>query len=365
MEIEFQNFKRLYLNLKKELDEAYYETMLSGYYILGKHLCKFESAFSEYCKSEYTVGVASGLDALTIALSSLHLKKGSEVIVPANTYIATFISIVKAGLVPVPVDADIKTLQINTDLIKEKITQKTAVILPVHLYYQTADMDIINEIAVNNNLQIVTDAAQGHGTRYKGRIVGSLAEIECFSFYPTKNLGAIGDAGAIVTNNNEVNLNSRILRNYGEKERYISELIGYNSRMDELQAAFLNVKLRHLDAWNERRRYIAKRYISEINSNYIKLPEVSEFSTPNWYIFPIISKKRGCIKQALERKGIKTIVHYPVPPYLQPAFRYLGFSEKSFPISYYIANTELSLPIDPYLEESEIDFIIDSINNLK
>jgi dTDP-4-amino-4,6-dideoxygalactose transaminase len=364
MIINFQNFQRLYRDLKDELDNSYFETMSSGYYILGNKVNEFEKNFSNFVKAKHCIGVASGLDALTIALKSLKLERGSEVIVPANTYIATFIAVIRAGYIPVPVDANIHTLQIDANLIQNKIDSKTRVIMPVHLYYQTPDMDVINEIAGKNDLRVVTDAAQGHGAKYKGKIVGSLAETECFSFYPTKNLGAIGDAGCIVTDNSDINYNSKLLRNYGETENYVSELVGYNSRLDEIQAGFLNVKLRHLDRWNEKRKYIAKRYLNEIRNEKISLPEIAEYATPNWYLFPIFSMHRDYIRAELQKKGIKSIVHYPVPPYLQPALKYIDYDAKLYPNSLKIANTELSIPIDPYLDEDEIDYIIDSINHV-
>lgn len=364
MLIKFQNFSRLYDDVKFELDTSYFETMSSGYYILGSKVKEFENNFSKFAGAKYCIGVASGLDALTIALKSLNLEKGSEVIVPANTYIATFIAIIRAGYVPVPVDADIKTLQIDANLIPNKITEKTRVIMPVHLYYQTPDMDVINEIAKENNLRVITDAAQGHGAKYKGKVVGSLAEAECFSFYPTKNLGAIGDAGCITTDNDDINYNSKLLRNYGEKENYVSDLIGYNSRLDEIQAGFLNVKLKYLNKWNERRRYIANRYLHEIHTEKITLPEIADYATPNWYLFPVFSEGRDNIKLELQRKGIISIIHYPVPPYLQPALKYLNYDAESFPNSSKIADTELSIPIDPYLSEDEISYVIDSLNNI-
>ncbi|WMT50653.1 MAG: DegT/DnrJ/EryC1/StrS family aminotransferase [Ferroplasma sp.] len=364
MIIKFQNFNRLYNDLKLELDTSYFETMSSGYYILGSKLKEFENNFSKFVESKYCIGVASGLDALTIALKSLNLEKGSEVIVPANTYIATFIAIIRAGYVPIPVDADIRTLQIDANLIPHKITEKTRVIMPVHLYYQTPDMDVINEIAKENNLRVITDAAQGHGAKYKGKVVGSLAEAECFSFYPTKNLGAIGDAGCIATDNDNINYNSKLLRNYGEKENYVSYLIGYNSRLDEIQAGFLNAKLKYLNKWNERRRYIADRYLNEIHNKRIVLPEIADYATPNWYIFPIFSEQRERIKSELQKKGIMSIIHYPVPPYLQPALKYLKYDINSLVNSSKIADTELSIPIDPYLNEDEISYVIDSINNI-
>ncbi len=364
MIINFQNFHRLYSDLKEELDNSYFETMSSGYYILGNNVNEFEKNFSNFVKAKYCIGVASGLDALTIALKSLNLERGSEVIVPANTYIATFIAIIRAGCTPVPVDANIHTLQIDADLIKNKIDNKTRVIMPVHLYYQTPDMDVINEIAEKNDLRVVTDAAQGHGAKYKGKIVGSLAETECFSFYPTKNLGAIGDAGCIVTKNSGINFNSKLFRNYGERKNYVSELIGYNSRLDEIQAGFLNVKLKYLDKWNEKRRYIAKRYLNEIHNEKILLPEIAEYATPNWYLFPIFSMHRDFIKSELEKKGIKSIIHYPVPPYLQPALKYLSYDARIYPHSSKIADTELSIPIDPYLTDEEINYVIESLNNI-
>lgn len=364
MIINFQYFQRLYDDLKKELDNSYYKTMSSGNYILGNNVIDFEKNFSYFVKAKYCIGVASGLDALTIALKSLNLEKGSEVLVPANTFIATFIAIIRAGYNPVPVDANINTLQIDVDSIPNKITNKTRVIMPVHMYYQTPDMDAINKIAQENNLRVVTDAAQGHSTKYKGEIVGSLAETECFSFYPTKNLGAIGDAGCIVTNNIDIFYNSKLLRNYGERENYVSELVGYNSRLDELQASFLTVKLKYLDKWSEKRKYIAKRYLNEIRNEKITLPEIAKYATPNWYLFPIFSEHRDSIRLELQKKGIKSIVHYPVPPYLQPALKYLNYDAESYPNSYKIANSELSIPIDPYLNDEEISYVVNSLNNI-
>lgn len=362
MEVKFQNLDRLYSELKNELDEAYFTVMKNGTYIMGNELKLFEESYSKYCHSKYCVGTSSGLDALTIALRSLKIDKGSEVLVPADTYIATFIAVYNAGLKPVPIDVDEKTLEIDTNKIESKINNKTGVIMPVHLYYQTADMDEINNIAERYNLSVVTDAAQAHGAKYKKRIAGSLAETECFSFFPTKNLGALGDAGCIITKSEDIYEKSLELRNYGTKKRYISEVIGYNSRLDELQASFLREKLKYLDKWNQRRRYIAHRYITEIKGNNITLPYVAEYANPNWYIFPIFSKARDLIKSKLEKMGITTIVHYPVPPHLQPAFAYLHYNKHSFPVSYEIANTELSLPMHPYLTDVEVDYIINAIN---
>ena len=253
MRVPFQDFQEMYSDMRGELVSDFERVMNSGNFILGPEVSGFEEEFTKYVNARYCIGTASGLDALTIALESSGIPKGSEIIVPANTYIATFIAIYRAGFLPVPVDADIEAFQIDWTKIEQALTKKTGAIMPVHLYYQTPDMDKINDIAENNKILVISDAAQAHGMKYKDKTVGSTCATECFSFFPTKNIGAFGDGGAIVTNDPQILERARMLRNYGTSRKYISEIVGYNSRLDELQAAFLRSKLKKISEWNQKR----------------------------------------------------------------------------------------------------------------
>lgn len=361
MKVPFLDMKRAYEPIMHEISQAYERVLNSGNFILGPEVRDFEKRFASYCQAKYCVGVASGLDALTLSLLALNLKPGDEVIVPANTYIATWIAISRAGLKPVPVDANLATYQINTDLIEDAITERTRVLMPVHLYYQTCNIDRLNEIAESHSLVIVSDAAQAHGMKYRGKPVGSQFFAECFSFYPTKNLGAFGDGGAVTTNDPELYDRLLMFRNYGTKKKYVSEVKGLNSRLDELQAAFLSVKLKYLDVWNNLRRIAALQYLSLLEDINISLPMVSDFATPNWYIFPILSEHRNVIKENLSKNGIDTIIHYPAPPFLQPAYSDDGYGSNMYPVSSKIANEILSLPIYPYITEEEVNYVSETI----
>lgn len=361
MKVPFLDMKRGYAPIMHELTQAYDRVIDSGNFILGPEVGKFEKHFASYCQAKYCVGVASGLDALTLSLMALNLKPGDEVIVPANTYIATWIAVSRAGLKPVPVDADPKTNQINADLIEDAITERTRVLMPVHLYYQPCDIDRVNEIATSHSLKVISDAAQAHGMKYRGKTIGSQFLAECFSFYPTKNLGAFGDGGAITTNDPDLYDRLLMLRNYGTKQKYISEIKGFNSRLDELQAAFLSVKIKYLDNWNNMRRTAALQYLSLLEDSRILLPMVSDFAIPNWHIFPILSGHRNTIKEKLYKKGVDTIIHYPVPPFLQPAYRDEGYNSNMYPVSAKIANEILSLPIYPYITEEEVNYVSETI----
>ena len=361
MKVPFLDMKRAYAPIMHEISEAYEKVLDSGNFILGPEVKEFEKRFASYCQAKYCVGVASGLDALTLSLLALNLKPGDEVIVPANTYIATWLAISRAGLKPVPVDANVKTYQIDTDLIEDAITEKTRVLMPVHLYYQTCDIDRLNEIAKSHSLEVISDAAQAHGMKYKGKIIGSQFLAECFSFYPTKNLGAFGDGGAVTTNDSEMYERLLMLRNYGTKKKYISEVKGLNSRLDELQAAFLSVKIKYLDDWNNLRRNAAQQYLSLLKDLRISLPMVSDFAIPNWHIFPILSEYRNVIKETLSKNGIDTIIHYPAPPYLQPAYSDEEYPSYMYPVSSKIANEILSLPIYPYISKEEVSYVSETI----
>lgn len=363
MKVDFQNLDRLYDENGTEYKSIFERVMKRGYFILGDEVRDFEKEFSKYCSSRYCVGVASGLDALTLSLQALGFKQGDEVLVPSNTYIATWIAVSRAGLKPIPVEAEKSGFQIDPSEIRKHINDRTKAIMPVHLYYQTPDMDAINEIAVDFNLKVVADAAQGHGIKYKGKTVGSTAELEAFSFFPTKNLGAFGDAGAVVTDNEDYAERLLMLRNYGTQDKYISKIIGYNSRLDELQAAFLRTKLKRLEEWNLSRRKIAQRYLDEIDTKFIDLPEVKEYAVPNWHIFPIMTDFRDKLSKNLKGLGVQNIIHYPLPPYLQGAYSYMGIKKKDFPISSSIADRIISIPMHPYLTEEEVDYVISSVND--
>lgn len=362
MQIKSVDFNKEYNTFKNELDEAYFRVMQSGQYILGPETSTFEDEFAGYCGSKYCVGVGNGLDALLLALISLDVGKGDEVIVPSNTYIATWIAVSLTGAVPVPVEPLESTYNINPDLIENAITNKTKAIMPVHLYGQPADMDPIMEIAQKYDLKVVDDAAQAHGASYYGRKVGSLTDITAFSFYPTKNLGAIGDGGAITTNNAEIADKIKMLRNYGESQKYINRVIGYNSRLDELQAAFLRVKLKHLDTLTYKKKLIADEYNKKINNMNITLPYVPEHISPVWHQFVIKTSRRDNLKKYLLNNGINTLIHYPIPPHLQSAYSFLNFEGINLSIAEMLSSTILSLPISWTMEKSEIDYVIDKIN---
>jgi dTDP-4-amino-4,6-dideoxygalactose transaminase len=365
MKIPFVSFKPMEKELDKELRGAFERVYEKSWYIEGEEDTKFEKAFAEYCNTDYCVGVGNGLDALMLALKALGIKEGDEVIVPSNTYIATALAVTYVGATPVFVEPDIKTFNINPDEIEEKITSKTKAIMPVHLYGQPCDMDPIMEIAKKNNLFIVEDCAQAHGATYKGERIGSFGDAAGFSFYPGKNLGALGDAGATVTNNGEIANKIRALGNYGSDYKYHHIYKGNNSRLDEMQAAFLSAKLPHLDRMNDARRYIAKRYSDGITNPEIILPYVPEYANPVWHIYGIRCNRRDSLEKYLNEKGIGTNKHYPIPMHLQECYEDLGLKEGSFPIAEEISKTELSLPMYYGMTEEEIQYVIDSINEWK
>ncbi len=342
--------------LKNMLDEHWY--------ILGKQTKTFEDNFAHYCGTKYCIGVGNGLDALTLIFKAYielgKLQKGDEVIVPANTYIASILAVLQADLVPVLVEPKLETYNINPQLIQEKITSKTKAILPVHLYGQLSEMDLINEIAIQNNLLIIEDSAQSHGAILEDRKAGNLSHAAGFSFYPGKNLGALGDAGAVTTNDEALAKTIYSLRNYGSEKKYYNDFIGVNSRLDEIQAAFLNVKLPHLDADNDRRRAIAKRYLSEIKNDKIALPHWDFTSNHVFHVFVIRTQNRKELQNYLSENGVQTIIHYPVPPHKQKALSH--WNDLSFPITEKIHNEILSLPISQVMTDDEVDFVIKTLN---
>jgi len=351
MNIPFLNIKSTYLELKVEIDDAYQRVMNSSWFILGHEVEAFEAEFAHYCEVKHCIGVGNGLEAIHLSLCALDIGKGDEVIVPAHTFIATWLAVSQAGAIPVPVEPNEKTYNIDADLIKQAITEKTKAIIPVHLYGKPADMDSINKIAKQYGLYVIEDAAQAHGARYKSRRVGSLGDLASFSFYPSKNLGAFGDGGAVVTNNSEIAEKVRLLRNYGEKEKYQHVIRGYNSRLDELQAALLRVKLRKLDDWNVQRNQIAKQYnlvLSDVAD--LELPYTDNSEEHVWHLYVVRHHDRDIIQARLKKAGINTLIHYPVPPYNSPAYVDSGLKTSDYPITTKLSSEVLSLPMGPHMQ---------------
>ncbi|MEK6325306.1 MAG: DegT/DnrJ/EryC1/StrS family aminotransferase [Acidobacteriota bacterium] len=351
-EVPFLELGQTYLEIKDELDAAYQRVMNSGWYILGDEVKAFEEEFAAYCGTKHCVGVGNGLEALQLVLRGYGIGPGDEVIVPGNTYIATWLAVSNAGATVVPVEPDEGTYNINPRCIEAAISTRTKAVLPVHLYGQPADMSPINEIARRHGLKVIEDAAQAHGARYRDRRVGSLGDAAGWSFYPTKNLGAYGDAGAVTTDDDELADKVRLLRNYGSKRKYYNDEQGINSRLDELQAALLRVRLDHLDEWNSRRARIATKYLEELRGTELMLPVVCEGADPVWHLFAVRSKRRDELQVHLKSAGVNTLVHYPVPPHLQTAYSDLALPAGSLPISEAIHREVLSLPMSPQLSEA-------------
>lgn len=362
MNIPFVSFKPLEKKLDAELRAAFERVYTRSWYIEGEEDEAFEKAFAEYCDRKYCVGTGNGLDALFLALKALGIKDGDEVIVPSNTYIATALAVTYVGAAPVFVEPDIRTFNIDATLIESAITEKTRAIMPVHLYGQTCDMDPIMEIAHKYNLYVVEDCAQAHGAKYKGKVIGSFGDVAGFSFYPGKNLGALGDAGATVTNNKEIADKVRALGNYGSDYKYHHIYQGNNSRLDELQAAFLTAKLSCLDEVNNERRNIARKYLEGIKNPEIILPFVPDYATPVWHIFGIRCSRRAELEKFLNDAHIGTNKHYPIPMHLQDCYKNLGFKAGDYPIAEEISATELSIPMYYGMSEEEIQYVIDVIN---
>jgi dTDP-4-amino-4,6-dideoxygalactose transaminase len=362
-EVTFLDLRATYLEIKDELDAAYQRVMNSGWYILGDEVTAFEREFADYCGTKHCVGVANGLEALQLILRSYGIGASDEVIVPSNTYIATWLAVSNAGATVVPVEPDPRTFNLDPRRIEAAITPKTRAILPVHLYGQPADMDPINDIARRHGLKVIEDAAQAHGARYRDRRVGSLGDAAGWSFYPTKNLGAYGDAGAVTTDDDELADRVRLLRNYGSKSKYYNEEKGINSRLDELQAALLRVRLKHLDEWNSRRARIAARYLEELRETDLMLPGVCEGADPVWHLFVIRSKRRDALQKYLKGQGVNTLVHYPVPPHLQKAYKDASLPG-AYPIAEAIHREVLSLPMGPHLSEQEATRVVEAVRSL-
>jgi dTDP-4-amino-4,6-dideoxygalactose transaminase len=351
-----------YRLIKNEIDEAINNCLESGWYILGNNVKVFEKEFAAYCGAKFGIGVGNGLEALQLALIAYGVGNGDEVITVANTAVATALAISSTGATPVFVDIDPETYQIDTSKVEKKITKKTKAVLPVHLFGHPANLDPLLEIAVRDNLLVIEDACQAHGTEYKGKKVGTLGQVGCFSFYPTKNLGGCGDGGMIITNDEKTAEKIYSLRNYGQKTRYIHQYKGLNSRLDEIQAAILRVKLKYLDEWNEKRRRIAKQYNEFFEGTEIICPKEATYAKHIYHLYVIRSPKRDKLQNFLERKGISTLIHYPIPIHLQEAYSELGLSKGSLPVTEKMCKQILTLPIFPELSENQIQEIGNSIN---
>ena len=351
MKVPLLDLKAAYLEIRDELDAAYRQVIESGRYILGSELQAFEEEFAAYCDAPYCIGVGNGLDALHLILRGYGIGAGDEVIVPSHTFIATWLAVTYAGATPVPVEPDECTYNINSDLIEAALTPRTKAIIAVHLYGQPADMIQVDTVAKKYGVKVIEDAAQAHGAVYRNRKVGSLADAAGFSFYPVKNLGACGDGGAITTNDGGLADKIRTLRNYGSNVKYLHHSQGLNSRLDELQAAVLRVKLRHLDEWNRRREQISCRYHQALagTPEELILPYVPPWARPVWHMFVVQHPNRTLIQEKLDQAGILTSIHYPIPPHLQEAYGCPGYREGDFPIAERLANRVLSLPIGPHL----------------
>jgi dTDP-4-amino-4,6-dideoxygalactose transaminase len=357
--IEYENLKRVNEKLFNSYKENFDTFLQSGWFVLGENVSKFEKEFATFCSTKYCVGVASGLDALILAIDAFGFPKESEILVPSNTYIATILAIVRNGFKPILVEPNIDTYTINPKEIESKITKKTKAILVVHLYGKSCDMEPIIQLAEQYNLQIIEDVAQAHGAMYKGKKVGSFG-VGCFSFYPTKNLGALGDAGAITTNDDELYQKFRSLRNYGSSTKYYNDVIGYNSRLDELQAGFLSIKLKILDEITAHKRKLASIYHIRLQDRYIQ-PIVDNNYFDVYHIFNIRHPKRDSLREYLLSKGIKTEIHYPLPPHKQKAME--GILTGDYPIAEEIHNTTLSLPISFFHTEQDILHVCDALDH--
>lgn len=361
MKVNFNVLDRQYNMYSDEYKTAVNKVLESGWYILGKEVDKFEQSFAMYCGSNHCVGLNSGLDALILSVRALGIKEGDEVIVPANTYIATVLAITENGATPVFIEPN-EFCNLNPALIEDAITNKTKAIIAVHLYGQSCNMSEVCSIAEKHNLFVIEDCAQSHGAKHKSQMTGTFGEIGCFSFYPTKNLGAFGDAGAIVTNNLELADKIRMMRNYGSKTKYHNEITGVNSRLDELQAAVLNVKLNYLDILNNERKELANKYKRGINNDKIKIMSTDVECENIYHLFVVKCNERDALLEYLSDRGIKTQIHYPIPPHLADCYKDLGYKKGDFPLTESLSKNLISLPLYNGMTSEEIEYVIDTIN---
>jgi dTDP-4-amino-4,6-dideoxygalactose transaminase len=362
MKIPFLSFTDMHLPIKVEMQEAFSDFYDSNWFILGRRVEKFEKEYADFNRVSYCVGVSNGLDALHLCLRALNIGAGDEVIVPSNTYIATVLAISYVGANPVFVEPDPSTYNLNPAKLEAAITKNTKVIMPVHLYGQCCNMEAIMKIANKHDLYVVEDNAQSQGSSYNGKIAGSFGHVNGTSFYPGKNLGALGDAGAVTTNDQEISASVKMFRNYGSQKKYYNEVIGNNMRLDEIQAAFLSVKLKYLDGWTKERQKIAGWYDKILEGiGDIILPAVAENATHVYHLYVIRSAHRDALHAHLNQAGIGTLIHYPIPPHLQKAYRHLNFEKGDFPIAEEIADTCLSIPLWPGMNEGQVEYIKDTV----
>lgn len=357
--VHFLDLQGLHHEIREPLSEAFNRVLDSGRFVLGSELEAFEAEFALYSEAKYCVGVGNGLDALALLLRAYGIGEGDEVLVPSNTFIATWLAVSQCGATPVPVEPNPHTYNIDANRVATSITSRTRAIIPVHLYGQPADMDAIIKLARQFRLIVIEDAAQSHGAKYKGKRVGCLGDAAATSFYPGKNLGALGDGGAILTNDASIAEKARLLRNYGSQVKYKHDRVGYNSRLDEMQAAFLRVKLSLLDEWNAKRSNIAGMYNKLIFDTNIILPDVAEWADPAWHLYVVRTPKRDKLRKHLEDTGISTVIHYPIPPHRQACYQ--DYSDRSLPIADSLSNEVLSLPISPFMTRRQVEFVTDSI----
>lgn len=362
MQVPFLDLKRSYDALAGELEEALLRSARTGWYILGAEVAQFEDAFARYCEADHAIGVSNGLDALKLALMAVGVGEGDEVIVPSHTFIATWLAVSGCGATPVPVEPDPVTFNIDPAAIEAAITERTRAIVPVHLYGMPADLDPILEIARKHGLKVVEDAAQAQGARYRGQRLGGHGDVVAWSFYPGKNLGALGDAGGVTTNDPEIAARVKLLRNYGSEHKYENDVQGFNCRLDPMQAAVLSVKLRYLDSWNARRREIAAAYSAGITLPQLQPPQVPSWAEPAWHLYVIRHPERDRLQAYLTAKGVGTQIHYPIAPHIQKA--YSGFNSR-LPLAEAVAADVLSLPIGPQTTEVEVAYVIDCVNGFE
>ena len=354
--IPFLDLKAIYAELKPELDAAYTRVMESGWFVLGKEVEAFEAEYAAFCGTKHCVGLGNGLEALELVLRAWDLGAGDEVIVPSNTYIATWLAVSAVGAKVVPVEPTSAGLNIDPERIAAAITPRTRAIMPVHLYGEPADMDAIMALAQKHGLKVVEDVAQAQGAKVRGRRTGSLGDAGAHSFFPTKNFGAFGDGGAVTTDDGRLAERLRALRNYGSRVKYVNLERGLNSRLDELQAAFLRAKLPRLDAWNEHRRMVAARYDDRLSGIAgLDLPRAPQWAEPIWHLYVVRTERRAALMAALDRAGIGSLIHYPIPPHLQQAYADLGLAKGSFPLAEKLADTVLSLPMGAHLKPEAVD----------
>jgi dTDP-4-amino-4,6-dideoxygalactose transaminase len=364
MAITFLDLRAAYLELKNELDDSVLNFMNGGTYILGSEVQAFEEEFADFCNAAYAIGISNGLDALTLGLRAMGVGPNDEVIVPSNTYIATWLAVSQCGATPIPVEPNQENHLIDVTKIEAAVTSRTRAIIPVHLYGMAADLDPILKLAAKYNLFVLEDAAQAHGTLYRDKRIGAHGDAVAWSFYPGKNLGAFGDAGAITTNNKDLAEEIRMLRNYGSQVKYFNEVRGYNCRLDPLQAAVLRVKLRYLEEWNVRRSALADEYLDRLSGLNLTLPCVPSWTHSAWHLFVVRVKAREQTVAQLASRGIQTLIHYPIPPHLQKAYSDLGIVRGTLPIAEMLSEEVLSLPLFPQMPVTDVRAVCDALVEL-